>query len=70
LGPLRGPIEALKVPPGVSMGVFREGPGKKKEGTVSVPMGVHKKRAWKGKRRYGFCLRKRKEISKKNQRII
>jgi hypothetical protein len=30
LGPLGGPIEALKGPSRVSMGIFREGPGKKK----------------------------------------
>tara|TARA_B110001454_G_scaffold86705_1_gene83193 strand:+ start:37 stop:192 length:156 start_codon:yes stop_codon:yes gene_type:complete len=38
LGPLGGPIEALKGPSGVSMGVFREGPGKKKVLMVIGPL--------------------------------
>jgi hypothetical protein len=47
------------------MGVSREGPGKKKEGTVSVPMGVHRKGPGKAKEGTVFVLEKGRKGEKK-----
>jgi hypothetical protein len=47
------------------MGVFRERPGKKKEGTVSVPMGVHRKGPRKAKEGTVFVLEKGRKEEKR-----